>query len=156
MKKRWPKQKTARQIKNRVILDMWYMTEKKYNEKMLDLQIRNRQIEIRQNLKAEKNKYQKPFKLPSTSKLMLLTVILLCLEVIVFCEYIILQRGDMRAMYALLVLPVTLSLAIWAITRRPRQKIPLVVLCMRRQCRRGSGLPTKRGDFPNKGAPEAG
>lgn len=113
MKKRWPKQKTARQIKNRVILDMWYMTEKKYNEKMLDLQIRNRQIEIRQNLKAEKNKYRKPFKLPSTSKLMLLTVILLCLEVIVFCEYIILQRGDMRAMYALLVLPVTLSLAIW-------------------------------------------
>lgn len=113
MKKRWPEQKTARQIKNRVILGMWYMTEKKYNEKMLDLQIRNRQIEIRQNLKAEKNKYRKPFKLPSTSKLMLLTVILLCLEVIVFCEYIILQRGDMRAMYALLVLPVTLSLAIW-------------------------------------------
>ena len=113
MKKRWPKQKTARQIKNRVILDMWYMTEKKYNEKMLDLQIRNRQIEIRQNLKAEKNKYRKPFKLPPTSKLVLLTVILLCLEVIVFCEYIALQRGDMRALYALLGLPVTLSPAIW-------------------------------------------
>lgn len=113
MKKSWLKPKTAKQTKNRVILRMWYMTEKKYNEKMLDLQIRNRQIEIRQNLKVEKNKYRKPFKLPPTSKLVLLAAILLCLEIIVFCEYAMLHSGDMRAMYVLTGLPVALALVIW-------------------------------------------
>lgn len=52
-------------------------------------------------------------KLPSTSKLVLLGVILLCVEIVFFCEYAMLKLGDASSMYVLIGMPVALAPVIW-------------------------------------------
>lgn len=81
---------------------MAYMTEKEFSSKLKRLQIENEQREKIRTLKKEKWKYFPKFKLPSTSKLVVLVVFLLCIEVIIFCEYAMLVLGDGSAMYALI------------------------------------------------------
>ena len=44
----------------------------------------------------------------STSKLILLGVILMCVEIVAFCEYAMLSSGDLSSMYVLLGIPVSL------------------------------------------------
>ncbi len=81
---------------------MAYMTEKEFSSKLKRLQIENEQREKIRTLKKEKWKHFPKFKLPSTSKLVVLVVFLLCIEVIIFCEYAMLVLGDGSAMYALI------------------------------------------------------
>lgn len=65
-------------------------------------------------LKAERRKMYPKFKLPSTSKLVLLSSILICFEIVIFCEYAIIKLQDTSAMYALIGIPATLIPIIWA------------------------------------------
>ena len=59
-------------------------------------------------MKAEKSKYTTKHKLPSTSKIVLLAVFLLCIEIIVFSEYAMIVLADASAMYVLIGIPATL------------------------------------------------
>lgn len=49
---------------------MGYLSEKEYNLRLKNIQIKNASIKRKQDLKAERNKYKSKLKLPTTSKLM--------------------------------------------------------------------------------------
>ena len=49
----------------------------------------------------------------STSKLILLGMILLCLQIVFFCEYAMLTLGDASAMYVLIGIPAALAPIVW-------------------------------------------
>ena len=90
----------------------WHISEKEYNERLKEIKENNQSKERKRKLKEEKNKYKNKFKIkfkpPSTSKLILLGVFLLCLEIIIFSEYAMIVLGDTSAMYTLIGIPVTL------------------------------------------------
>ena len=44
----------------------------------------------------------------STSKIVLLVVFILCIEIVIFCEVMMNKYGDLSAMYALIGVPATL------------------------------------------------
>ena len=87
---------------------MGYMTEKEYNSRMEKIQKKNENIERKRKLKEEENKYSFKFKKPSTSKLVLWMVFLMCIEVLIFCEYAMLVLNDASAMYVLIGIPAAL------------------------------------------------
>lgn len=80
---------------------MSYMTKNQYDYKMKKIQRKNESIERRRKLREEKRKYYPKFKLPSTSKIVLLIAALFCIEILVFCQYMILTTGDTNALYAM-------------------------------------------------------
>ena len=88
---------------------MWYMSEKEFNSRLEKIQAKNLTKERRKKLKLEKSKYRPKCKLPSTSKLVLFGSILLCLEIVIFCEYMMLSYGDTSSILALVGLPATLA-----------------------------------------------
>lgn len=92
---------------------MRYMSERQYEVSMKEITQKNRQIEMRKKLREEKRKHYPRFKLPSTSKIVLFAVIVLCLQIVGFCEFIMFKTSDTSAMYALIGLPVTLVPVIW-------------------------------------------
>lgn len=92
---------------------MGYMSEKEYEKKMTMLKLCNESRERKRKLKEEKKKYSPKLKLPSTSKLILLGAVLLCLQIVIFCEYVMLELGDTSAMYVLVGIPATLIPVIW-------------------------------------------
>ena len=92
---------------------MGYLSEKEYEARMRKLKQRNKSNERKRKLKEEKMKYFPKLKLPSTSKLILLGVILLCLQIVIFCEYTMITLGDTSAMYVLIGIPATLIPIVW-------------------------------------------
>lgn len=92
---------------------MFYISEREYNKKLRNIQDKNASKERKRKLKEEKNKYKHKTKLPSTSKLILLGVILLCLQIVIFCEYVMITLGDTSSLYVLIGVPTTLIPIIW-------------------------------------------
>lgn len=80
---------------------MVYMTENQYDSKLAKLQKRNESIERRRKLREERMKYWPKFVLPSTSKIVLMVSAILCLEILAFCQYMIIKTGDTNALYAM-------------------------------------------------------
>lgn len=80
---------------------MVYMTQTQYDSKLAKLQKRNESIERRRRLREERMKYWPKFVLPSTSKIVLGISALLCLETLIFCQYMIVSTGDTNALYAM-------------------------------------------------------
>ncbi len=85
------------------------MTETDYQRELKKIQIKNLHKKQKAKLKEEKSKYKRKLKMPSTSKLILLGVILLCLEIVIFCEYAMVHLGDTSALYALIGIPVAIA-----------------------------------------------
>ena len=84
------------------------MTKQEYLDELSKIKKRNRQIKLRQNLRKQKLNMLPKIKLPSTSKIVLLVVILLNLQIIWFVEKAIMTYGDLSALYALIGIPTTL------------------------------------------------
>lgn len=80
---------------------MVYMTKNQYDSKLAKLQKRNESIERRRKLREERMKYWPKFVLPSTSKIVLIVSAILCLEILAFCQYMIIKTGDTNALYAM-------------------------------------------------------
>ena len=87
---------------------MWHLSEAEYEARMKKIKDNNVSRERRRKLIEEKRKYKSNFKLPSTSKLVLLVVFLLCIEILIFSEYAMIALGDVSAMYVLIGIPATL------------------------------------------------
>lgn len=87
---------------------MGIISEKEFEAQMREIQIINESKERERKLKEEKMKYKRKIKLPSTSKLVLLGVFLICLEILIFSEYAMLVLYDASAMYALIGIPAAL------------------------------------------------
>lgn len=90
-----------------------YLTKQEYELELKKIKEKNQQIKMKQNLKAAKIKR---FNVPkiSTSKLILVAVLLLNLQIIHFVEKAIMTYGDLSALYALIAIPATLIPTVWA------------------------------------------
>ena len=90
-----------------------YLTSREYELELKKIKAKNRQIEMKRNLKAAKVSI---FNIPniSTSKLILVAVLLLNLQIIYFVEKAIMTYGDLSALYALIAIPATLIPTVWA------------------------------------------
>ena len=91
-----------------------FLSEKEYESRLRRLKMINRSKERKRKLKEEERKYKAKLKLPSTSKLILIGAVLLCLEIVAFCEYTMIVLGDTSAMYVLIGIPATLIPIIWS------------------------------------------
>lgn len=88
---------------------MAYMTKSQFDSKMAKAQKRNAAIEYRRRLREERMKYWPKFVLPSTSKIVLIVAAILCVEILFFCQWMIVQTGDTNALYAMVGVIATLA-----------------------------------------------
>ncbi len=58
--------------------------------------------------KIKYDKHKLNLKLPTTSKLLLIGAVLICLEIIIFCEYIMVKLQDTSSLYVLIGIPASL------------------------------------------------
>ena len=83
------------------VIPMPYMTKSQFDIKLAKIKRRNETIEYRQRLRDEKMKYRPKFVLPSTSKIVLIVAAILCVEILFFCQWMIVKTGDTNALYAM-------------------------------------------------------
>ena len=84
-----------------------YLTSREYELELKKIKAKNRQIEMKRNLKAAKVK-RFNFKKPNTSKLIVFVVFAICLQILWFSEHMISLAGDTSYMYALIGIPAAL------------------------------------------------
>lgn len=89
------------------------ISEKEFEFRMREIQKDNLSKERARKLKEEKQKGKVKHKLPSTSKLILLGMILLCVQIVAFCEYAMMTLCDTSALYVLIGIPAALAPIIW-------------------------------------------
>lgn len=92
---------------------MRYISEKEFNFRMKEIQKDNLSKERARKLKEEKRKGRQKRRLPSTSKLILLGMILLCVQIVAFCEYAMMTLYDASSLYVLIGIPAALAPIIW-------------------------------------------
>lgn len=92
---------------------MRYISEAEYNNEMRTIKCENESKARRRKLKAERKKGKPKNKTFSMSKIVLLGIILLCVEIVIFCEYAMLKLMDTSSMYVLIGIPVALAPIIW-------------------------------------------
>lgn len=83
------------------------LTDQKYELELKKIEEKNQQIEMKRNLKAAKIK-RFNFKKPRTSKMVLWTVIAICIQILWFTEHMAAITGDTSFMYALVAIPASL------------------------------------------------
>lgn len=86
-----------------------YMTKSQFDSEMAKAKRRNETIEYRRRLREERMKHWPKFVLPSTSKIVLIVAAVLCVEILFFCQYMILLTGDTNALYAMVGTIATLA-----------------------------------------------
>lgn len=90
---------------------MFEMTEREYKQKLRKIEKKNESYERKQALKDARIK--RGFKFPSTSKLVLFGMIILCIQIVVFVEWVMWETKNISALYALIGIPVALTPVIW-------------------------------------------
>lgn len=93
---------------------MAYISERQYNARMEEIQRMNKSKEREAQLKKERDKYAFKLKMPSTSKIVLFVSLLICIQIIFFCENIMVELSDTSALYVLLGIPAAMAPIIWA------------------------------------------
>lgn len=89
------------------------ISEKEYDYRMRQIKRENMAKERARKLKDEKKKGRVKHKLPSTSKLILLGMIALCVQIVIFCEYAMMTLYDASSLYVLIGIPAALAPIIW-------------------------------------------
>lgn len=89
------------------------ISEKEYDYRMRQIKRENLARERARKLKEEKKKGRVKHKLPSTSKLILLGMIALCVQIVIFCEYAMMTLYDASSLYVLIGIPAALAPIIW-------------------------------------------
>lgn len=77
------------------------MTQEQFDSELAKLKKRNQTREFRRRLRHERWSHIPKFTLPSTSKIVLIVSALLCVEILAFCQYMIVVTGDTNALYAM-------------------------------------------------------
>lgn len=83
------------------------MTEEEFERRSKEIDAKNKHKAQIDYLNSKKE-YLPKFRLPSTSKIVLLAVFVLCIQIVIFCEKMIVATGDMNGIYTLISVPVTL------------------------------------------------
>ena len=86
------------------------MTTKEYERQLEKIKLKNRQLEMKRNLRRERMKGLPHFnfKKPRTSKMVVWTVIGMCIQILLFSEYMAVKTGDTSFMYSLVAIPAAL------------------------------------------------
>lgn len=101
---------------------MIYMTKSQFDSKLAKAKRRNETIEYRRRLREERMKYWPKFVLPSTSKIVLIVAAILCVEILFFCQWMIVKTGDTNALYAMVgVITALASIVIGYFVKSTRQ-----------------------------------
>lgn len=79
-----------------------------HSKRIVQLKEKTEYLKQKHELLAEQNEYKIKSKAPSTSKLILWAVVLICIEIVIFSEYAMIKTGDTSALYALIGVPATL------------------------------------------------
>lgn len=87
---------------------MSYLSKKKYEKQLADIRRDNASKARKRVLQEERKKYRPKIKLPSTSKMLLWTAVLLCMEILVFCQIAFFMTHDTSFLYVLAGIPATL------------------------------------------------
>ena len=85
------------------------MTKSRFDAKLAKAKARNESIEYRRRLREGCRQYWPKCVPPSTSKVVLIIVALLCVEILFFCQYMILTTGYTNALYAMVGTIATLA-----------------------------------------------
>lgn len=93
---------------------MNYISEREYEAQMRRLKKINESREREKKLKEERYKYSFRFKMPSTSKIVLFVSLVICLQIVFFCERLMVELKDTSALYVLLGIPAAMAPIIWA------------------------------------------
>lgn len=93
---------------------MNYISEREYEAQMRRLKKINESREREKKLKEERYKYGFRFKMPSTSKIVLFVSLVICLQIVFFCERLMVELKDTSALYVLLGIPAAMAPIIWA------------------------------------------
>lgn len=80
---------------------MAYLSKKKYDTQLERINRDNLSKARKRRLREERKKYSPKFKFPSTSKIVLIVAALFCIEILIFCQYMIFVTGDTNALYAM-------------------------------------------------------
>lgn len=78
------------------------ITKEEFDARMEALKERNLSIERRRALRRERFKHLPKLKIPTTSKLVLIITAVLCVEIVAFCQCIMLVTLDLSALYAMI------------------------------------------------------
>lgn len=92
-----------------MVIPMIYMTKTQFEVRLAKAKKKNESIEYKRQLREERTKYWPKFVLPSTSKIALIISAILCVEILFFCQYMILVTGDTNALYAMVGTIATLA-----------------------------------------------
>nr|WP_297933197.1 hypothetical protein [uncultured Lachnoclostridium sp.] len=84
------------------------MTEQEYKQKEEKIKQRNKNIQMKQKLHRMKKSRFPKFKKPSTSKIVLFIVFVICIQILWFSEHMAITTGGTSYMYSLIGVPVTL------------------------------------------------
>lgn len=93
---------------------MNYISDRDYNAQMKAIKRMNQSKEREMKLRKEREKYGFKFKMPSTSKIVLFVSLIICLQIIFFCERLMVELKDTSALYVLLGIPAAMAPIIWA------------------------------------------
>lgn len=93
---------------------MNYISDRDYNAQMKAIKRMNQSKEREMKLRKEREKYGFKLKMPSTSKIVLFLSLVICLQIIFFCERLMVELKDTSALYVLLGIPAAMAPIIWA------------------------------------------
>lgn len=93
---------------------MNYISDRDYNTQMKAIKRMNQSKEREMKLRKEREKYGFKLKMPSTSKIVLFVSLVICLQIVFFCERLMVELKDTSALYVLLGIPAAMAPIIWA------------------------------------------
>lgn len=93
---------------------MNYISDRDYNAQMKAIKRMNQSKEREMKLRKEREKYGFKLKMPSTSKIVLFVSLVICLQIVFFCERLMVELEDTSALYVLLGIPAAMAPIIWA------------------------------------------
>ena len=85
------------------------MTDVKFEKRLNSIKEKNKKIKQKQRLEKEKFKYKQKRKPLSASKLVLLGAVILCVQITLFCEFMMWKTMDLSSMYVLIGIVPSLS-----------------------------------------------
>lgn len=92
---------------------MRYISDSEYRRRLKKIQRDNASAERHRKLEAERDKGRPKIKLPSTSKVVLFGIMAICLEIVIFCEWLMVVTHDTSSMYALIGIVSGLAVSIF-------------------------------------------
>lgn len=93
---------------------MKVMTEKRFNREMARIKVENQRREWNKQLREERRKGRPSLKLPTTSKLVLVATMIICVWIVAFCMWMMYETRDTSSMYVLIGIPVAMAPTIWS------------------------------------------